>query len=83
MTKNENPIQGSFVIDELTELDEEAELQEFERISERGGVRGAMTPRRLDLVRLAFTKVDKDDSGILDAQDIVGCYELYACSVKF
>ena len=40
-----------------------------------GGVRGAMNPRRLDLVRLAFTKVDKDASGILDAQDIVGCYD--------
>jgi len=40
--KNENPIQGSFIIDELTDLLEEAVLQEFERISERGGVLGAM-----------------------------------------
>ncbi|CAM5741413.1 Fused isobutyryl-CoA mutase [Streptomyces alboniger] len=39
---NENPLQGSFVIDELTDLVEEAVLQEFERISERGGVLGAM-----------------------------------------
>ena len=38
----ENPWQGSFVIDELTELVEEAVFQEFERISERGGVLGAM-----------------------------------------
>jgi methylmalonyl-CoA mutase len=39
---NENPLQGSYVIDELTELVEEAVLDEFERISERGGVLGAM-----------------------------------------
>jgi len=42
LAKNENPNQGSFVIDELTELVEEAVLQEFERITERGGVLGAM-----------------------------------------
>ncbi|MSQ18104.1 MAG: methylmalonyl-CoA mutase [Betaproteobacteria bacterium] len=40
--KNENPNQGSFIIDELTELVEEAVLREFEAISERGGVLGAM-----------------------------------------
>jgi methylmalonyl-CoA mutase len=40
--KNENPNQGSFVIEELTDLVEEAVLKEFERISERGGVLGAM-----------------------------------------
>jgi methylmalonyl-CoA mutase len=40
--KNENPNQGSFVIEELTELVEEAVLKEFEAISERGGVLGAM-----------------------------------------
>jgi methylmalonyl-CoA mutase len=40
--KNENPNQGSFIIDELTDLVEEAVLQEFEAISERGGVLGAM-----------------------------------------
>ncbi len=39
---NENPNQGSFIIDELTELVEEAVLVEFDRISERGGVLGAM-----------------------------------------
>jgi methylmalonyl-CoA mutase len=39
---NENPWQGSFIIDELTDLVEEAVLQEFERLSERGGVLGAM-----------------------------------------
>jgi methylmalonyl-CoA mutase len=39
---NENPLQGSFVIDELTDLVEEAVLAEFERISDRGGVLGAM-----------------------------------------
>ncbi len=41
-TKNENPIQGSYLMDELTDLVEEAVLQEFERLSERGGVLGAM-----------------------------------------
>ena len=42
LAKNENPNQGAFIIDELTELVEEAVLAEFERISERGGVLGAM-----------------------------------------
>ncbi|WP_338453400.1 methylmalonyl-CoA mutase family protein [Niallia oryzisoli] len=42
LTKNENPLQGSFVIEELTELVEEAVLREFERIDDRGGVLGAM-----------------------------------------
>lgn len=42
LAKNENPNQGSFIIDELTDLVEEAVLVEFERISERGGVLGAM-----------------------------------------
>ena len=42
LAMNENPNQGSFVIDELTDLVEESVLQEFERISERGGVLGAM-----------------------------------------
>jgi len=42
LAKNENPNQGAFVIEELTELLEEAVLAEFERIAERGGVLGAM-----------------------------------------
>lgn len=42
LAKNENPNQGAFIIDELTDLVEEAVLQEFERIAERGGVLGAM-----------------------------------------
>jgi isobutyryl-CoA mutase len=42
LAKNENPIQGSFIIEELTDLVEEAIYLEFERISERGGVLGAM-----------------------------------------
>ncbi|MBY0554986.1 cobalamin-dependent protein [bacterium] len=42
MTKNENPTQGSYFIEELTELVEEAVLEEFKRINERGGVLGAM-----------------------------------------
>ena len=42
LAKNENPNQGAFVIDELTDLVEEAVLQEFEKISDRGGVLGAM-----------------------------------------
>jgi methylmalonyl-CoA mutase len=42
LAKNENPLQGSFVVEDLTELVEEAVLAEFERIAERGGVLGAM-----------------------------------------
>ena len=42
LAKNENPNQGSFIIEELTDLVEEAVLKEFEAISERGGVLGAM-----------------------------------------
>lgn len=42
LAKNENPLQGSFIIEELTDLVEEAVLAEFDRISERGGVLGAM-----------------------------------------
>ena len=42
LARNENPIQGAFIIEELTDLVEEAVLLEFERISERGGVLGAM-----------------------------------------
>ncbi len=40
--KNQNPLQGSFIIEELTDLVEEAILMEFDRITERGGVLGAM-----------------------------------------
>ncbi len=42
LSKNENPMQGSFIIEELTDLVEEAVLEEFERINDRGGVLGAM-----------------------------------------
>lgn len=42
LAKNENPLQGAFIIDELTDLVEEAVLLEFERINDRGGVLGAM-----------------------------------------
>ncbi|WP_019243238.1 MULTISPECIES: fused isobutyryl-CoA mutase/GTPase IcmF [Bacillus] len=42
LSKNENPLQGSFIIEELTDLVEEAVLQEFERLDDRGGVLGAM-----------------------------------------
>ncbi len=42
LAKNENPQQGSFIVDELTDLVEEAVLMEFDRITERGGVLGAM-----------------------------------------
>jgi len=42
LAKNENPNQGSYIMEELTDLVEEAVLQEFERIAERGGVLGAM-----------------------------------------
>ncbi len=42
LAKNENPLQGSFIVEELTDLVEEAVLMEFDRIAERGGVLGAM-----------------------------------------
>ena len=42
LAKNENPLQGSFIIEELTDLVESAVLLEFDRITERGGVLGAM-----------------------------------------
>jgi len=42
LSKNENPVQGSFIVEELTDLVEAAVLEEFRRISERGGVLGAM-----------------------------------------
>ncbi|MFH2091747.1 MAG: fused isobutyryl-CoA mutase/GTPase IcmF [Pseudomonadota bacterium] len=42
LTQNENPLQGSFIVDELTDLVEEAVLLEFEKITQRGGVLGAM-----------------------------------------
>ncbi|WP_297792299.1 methylmalonyl-CoA mutase family protein [uncultured Eudoraea sp.] len=42
LAKNENPLQGSFIIEELTDLVEEAVLLEFDRLTERGGVLGAM-----------------------------------------
>lgn len=42
LAKNENPIQGAFIIEELTDLVEQAVLAEFDRINERGGVLGAM-----------------------------------------
>ncbi|MDF3077374.1 MAG: methylmalonyl-CoA mutase, N-terminal domain/subunit [Sphingobacteriaceae bacterium] len=42
LAKNENPLQGSFIIEELTELVENAVLEEFKRINDRGGVLGAM-----------------------------------------
>ncbi|MFN8268224.1 MAG: methylmalonyl-CoA mutase family protein [Chitinophagales bacterium] len=42
LTKNENPLQGAFIIEELTDLVEEAVYAEFDRLTERGGVLGAM-----------------------------------------
>jgi methylmalonyl-CoA mutase len=42
LARNENPLQGAFIVEELTDLVEEAVLTEFDRISERGGVLGAM-----------------------------------------
>lgn len=42
LTKNENPLQGSFIVEELTDLVEEAVLAEFDRLNDRGGVLGAM-----------------------------------------
>ena len=42
LNKNQNPLQGSFIIEELTDLVEEAVMSEFDRITERGGVLGAM-----------------------------------------
>ena len=42
LAKNENPLQGAFIVEELTDLIEEAVLEEFDRINDRGGVLGAM-----------------------------------------
>lgn len=42
LSKNENPLQGAFIVEELTDLVEEAVLKEFERLNDRGGVLGAM-----------------------------------------
>ena len=42
LSKNENPLQGAFIIEELTELVENAVLEEFDRMNDRGGVLGAM-----------------------------------------
>ena len=42
LSKNENPLQGAFIIEELTDLVEQAVLEEFDRINDRGGVLGAM-----------------------------------------
>ena len=42
LSANENPLQGSFIVDELTDLVEAAVLAEFDRLTERGGVLGAM-----------------------------------------
>jgi methylmalonyl-CoA mutase len=42
LAKNQNPLQGAFIIEELTDLVEEAVMSEFDRITERGGVLGAM-----------------------------------------
>ncbi|AYC28803.1 fused isobutyryl-CoA mutase/GTPase IcmF [Paenisporosarcina cavernae] len=42
LSKNENPLQGAFIVEELTDIVEEAVLQEFDRINDRGGVLGAM-----------------------------------------
>ena len=61
LAMNENPLQGSFIIEELTDLVEEAVLAEFDRIAERGGVLGAMEtrlparpdPGRVDALRAA------------------------------
>ena len=59
LAKNENPLQGSFIIEELTDLVEEAVLAEFDRITERGGVLGAMethVPARQDPGRVAHVR---------------------------
>ncbi len=42
LSKNENPLQGAFIVEEMTQLVEEAVMQEFDRINDRGGVLGAM-----------------------------------------
>ncbi|MBO1914658.1 hypothetical protein J4G37_58775, partial [Microvirga sp. 3-52] len=42
LSKNENPLQGAYIIDELTDLVEEAVLTEFDRLNDRGGVLGSM-----------------------------------------
>ena len=69
LSMNENPLQGSFVIDELTDLVEEAVLAEFDRIAERGGGAGCDGDRlparqdsgRVDGVRVAQARGDAAD----------------------
>ena len=55
LAKNENPIQGAFIIEELTDLVEEAVLTEFDRITERGGVLGAICHGPAGLVNMRLS----------------------------
>jgi len=59
LAKNQNPLQGSFIIEELTDLVEEAVLTEFDRITERGGVLGAMeTMYQRSKIFLSFSPME-------------------------
>ncbi len=66
LAKNQNPLQGSFIIEELTDLVEEAVLKEFEQISDRGGVLGAMETMyqrsRIQEESLYYEKLKHDGS---------------------
>jgi methylmalonyl-CoA mutase len=65
LNKNENPLQGSFIIEELTDLVEEAVLVEFERLNSRGGVLGAMERQyqRTKIQEESFYYEQKKESG--------------------
>jgi len=65
LNKNENPLQGSFIIEELTDLVEEAVLAEFERLNSRGGVLGAMERQyqRTKIQEESFYYEQKKESG--------------------
>jgi methylmalonyl-CoA mutase len=67
IARNENPLQGAYVIEELTDRVEEAVLAEFERLSQRGGVLGAMETlyQRSGSRRRASTTRSQKDSGAL------------------
>jgi len=79
LAKNENPLQGSFIIEELTDLVEEAVYAEFERISERGGVLGAMESmyQRGKIQEESITYEKLKDSGelpIIGVNTFLGSY---------
>jgi methylmalonyl-CoA mutase len=93
LSKNENPLQGSYVIEDLTDRVEEAVLQEFERLSRRGGVLGAMETlyQRGKIQEESLDYEARKDSGALpivgvntyenpDSEEVLGPRELMRSS---